>query len=352
MKLYYPENLYNKNYRGQLFPLLKPFIKKENFSDLQRQQLYGVSEEDYKLVDSSKDADVVVLPMAWNYYVNNKQLKEAYQFIREAAKDNKMVWSWNAGDYGVKIRDFNNLKVFRMSGYTSNLYQGHEGMPVFIQDRLQEYKQQDHVQIEYTHKPVVGFCGQANASIFNSYWEKLKIATKNLQSYLGLSAKEPQAILSSTRLRANLLSKLSKSNLITDQFILRQKYRAGVKTKAEKEKTTHEFYQNINDSQYVLCVRGAGNFSVRFYETLMMGRIPVYIHTDGYLPLANKIDWKKHVVWVDGKNLNQVDKILGNFHRKIDEDQLLDLCKKNRELWEKHLTLDGFFKSYYQMNLK
>ena len=77
MKLYYPENLYNKNYRGQLFPLLKPFIKKENFSDLQRQQLYGVSEEDYKLVDSSKDADVVVLPMAWNYYVNNKQLKEA-----------------------------------------------------------------------------------------------------------------------------------------------------------------------------------------------------------------------------------------------------------------------------------
>ncbi|MEO2059117.1 MAG: exostosin family protein [Mesonia sp.] len=346
MKLFYPQEHYNSTYRGLLFPLLKAFIKNKAFTDAQRLELYGVSEKDYDFVDQLTDADVVILPMAWNYYVATNQLDSAHVLIKAAAREQKIVWSWNAGDFGVKIPSYDHVKVFRMGGYVSRDQQGHEGMPVFISDRLSAYQLPDHFELDYTKKPIVGFCGQANASVFNAFLEQLKIIIKNLRSNVWLSAQEPQAVLSSTRLRAQLLAKLAASNLITDRFILRQQYRAGVKTKAEKQQTTDEFYQNIAQSAYVLCVRGAGNFSVRFYETLMMGRIPVYVHTDGFLPLSNQIDWRKHVVWVDEQDLHRLDEIVYTFHQRLDADRFKALLVSNRMLWHDLLTLD-FFKHIF-----
>ena len=346
MKLFYPQEHYNSTYRGLLFPLLKAFIKNKAFTDAQRLELYGVSEKDYDFVDQLTDADVVILPMAWNYYVATNQLDSAHALIKAAAREQKIVWSWNAGDFGVKIPSYDHVKVFRMGGYVSRDQQGHEGMPVFISDRLSAYQLPDHFELDYTKKPIVGFCGQANASVFNAFLEQLKIIIKNLRSYVWLSAQEPQAVSSSTRLRAQLLAKLAASNLITDRFILRQQYRAGVKTKVEKQQTTDEFYQNIAQSAYVLCVRGAGNFSVRFYETLMMGRIPVYVHTDGFLPLSNQIDWRKHVVWVDEQDLHRLDEIVYTFHQRLDADRFKALLVSNRMLWHDLLTLD-FFKHIF-----
>jgi len=96
-------------------------------------------------------------------------------------------------------------------------------------------------------------------------------------------------------------------------------------------------------SQYVLCVRGAGNFSVRLYETLAMGRIPVYVHTGGFLPLQDVIDWKQHMVWVEVDELDMLaDKVI-EFHEQLDADGLKALCKANRQLWETSLRLKGFF---------
>jgi len=175
MKLFYPQEHYNSIYRGLLFPLLKAFIKNKAFTDAQRFELYGISEKDYDFVDQLTDADVVILPMAWNYYVETKQLDSAHALIKAAAREQKIVWSWNAGDFGVKIPSYKNVKVFRMGGYVSRAQQGHEGMPVFISDRLSAYQLPNHFELDYTKKPIVGFCGQANGSLIHAYWEQSKI---------------------------------------------------------------------------------------------------------------------------------------------------------------------------------
>ena len=44
------------------------------------------------------------------------------------------------------------------------------------------------------------------------------------------------------------------------------------------------YVENLVASDYVLCARGAGNFSYRLYETLSCGRIPVFVDTDCVLP--------------------------------------------------------------------
>ena len=53
-----------------------------------------------------------------------------------------------------------------------------------------------------------------------------------------------------------------------------------------------EFIRNILSSDYTLCFRGSGNYSLRFYETLCLGRIPLFINTDCKLPFEDEINWR------------------------------------------------------------
>lgn len=346
MKIYYPSHHYDAAYRGYVFPLLKAFIKNAEFTDGQRKALYGVSESDFIFVDHIEDAEIAILPMSWNYYAETNQMYLAYSFIEEANPVGKPVWTINAGDFGVKLPYLRNSVVFRQGGYTINHQIGHTGFPSMINDYVTKHQLNDtFLHGNYNSRPVVGFCGQTNGSKRNALTEMLKQGVRNIKSRLGFSFWERQKIMSTSYLRAKMLNQLEANADIDCHFITRKQYRAGITKNKEAHETTAEFYNNILGSQYVLCVRGAGNFSVRFYETLMMGRIPLYVHTDGYLPLTDDIDWKSHVVWVDYKDRHRIADILIDFHNNLDQESLVALFKTNRKLWEEKLTLSGFFRA-------
>ncbi|MEO5991473.1 MAG: exostosin family protein [Ferruginibacter sp.] len=351
MKLYYPSHHYNSAYRGYVFPLLKAYIKGKGFTDAQRKALYGVSDADFSFVDSMADAQLVVLPMSWNYYALTKQMSMAYALIEEAKKADKLVWTFNAGDFGVKLPCFNNVVVFRQGGYASRNQAGHRGLPSIINDYVRkQHLANSFLNSNYSIKPIVGFCGQSNNSKQNALKEMMKQGVRNIKSTLGFSFWEPQKVLATSYLRGTLLKQLEDNTAIDSHFIKRKQYRAGITENKGTHNTTTEFYNNILESQYVLCVRGAGNFSVRFYETLMMGRIPLYIHTDGYLPLSDEIDWKAHVVWIDYKDRDRIAEILLDFHQQLDQESLIALFQENRKLWEEKLTLSGFFNLCHNLN--
>lgn len=315
--------------------------------DAQRIEMYGVSEKDFEFTEQVEDADLVILTMAWNYYVKTKQTDLAISFVKECGILGKKVIAFNADDFGVRMPYFDNLLVVRSSGYKSKFSTNEYSLPPFISDPLKKYFETAEVIIRpYQAKPVVGFCGQANASFPNSTKEILNTALRNLRFYLGLSVQEPQQLLSTSFLRASVLRRLGKATEITSNFILRKKYRAGVKADKDKHQTTLEFYDNLRDSDYVVCVRGAGNFSVRFYETLSMGRIPIFINTDCALPLEEEINWKKHVVWVEYRERHLVAEKLIEFHKGLSEQEFIDLQLANRKLWEEKLRLGGFFKHF------
>jgi hypothetical protein len=348
VKLYYPKSHYNKAHRGLLFPLLKPFIKGEGYTDAQRIATYSVSEKDFEFTNHLEEADLAILTMAWNYYVKTKQENLAIAFVKECAASNKKVIAFNAGDFGVRIPYFENLMILRPSGYKSKFKANEYALPSFIADPLKKYYQTDEVFVRpYLSKPVIGFCGQANISSLNVMKEIGSTVLRNLKCYLGISKNEPQQMLSTSYLRASILNTLQKSNVLNTNFIFRKKYRAGVTQDKDSHQTTLEFYDNLRDSDYVVCVRGAGNFSVRFYESLAMGRIPVFINTDSPLPLDNLIDWKKHVVWVDYKERAQVAQKVKGFHEALSKEDFIDLQLANRNLWQKKLTMEGFFKNFF-----
>ena len=353
MKLYYPKSHYSKAHRGLLFPLLKPFIKAAGYTDAQRLATYGISETDFEFTEDMEAANVALLTMAWNYYVITKQEKLAINFVKECAAANKKVLAFNAGDFGVCIPNFKNLIILRPSGYKSKFTPNEYALPAFIGDPLKKYFDTDTIiERPYQSNPVMGFCGQANPSRPNAIMEIGKTGLRNIKYILGLSKEQPQQLLATSFLRASVLRILKNSKEIEPNFIFRKKYRAGVTENKDSHQTTLEFYENLRDSDYGVCVRGAGNFSVRFYETLAMGRIPVFINTDSPLPLDNLIDWKKHVVWVDYKERAQVAQKVKEFHEALSKNDFIDLQLANRNLWQEKLTMGGFFKNFFDKTSK
>lgn len=235
-----------------------------------------------------------------------------------------------------------------MSGYRSKLDNQHQGIPVFIEDPLKKiYSNTKIVLSIYGKLPIVGFCGQTNSSRINALNEIFKVLFKNIKYYVGLSVNSPQKIQSTSFNRAMVLEIIKKSKKITTKFIERKGYRAGVVSEEARKVTELEFYNNMLESNYIVCIRGAGNFSVRLFETLAMGRIPVFINTDCILPLPNLINWKKHMVWIEFDELHKIEEKIKNFHESHNKSSFEALQRANRKLWEEKLTFNGFFKSIF-----
>ncbi|WAC01956.1 exostosin family protein [Lacinutrix neustonica] len=149
--------------------------------------------------------------------------------------------------------------------------------------------------------------------------------------------------------RAGYLSMLSKDNRLDTHFILRDKYRAGTTSTSGKQKSMDEFYENIFNNAYTFCSRGVGNFSVRFYETLAMGRIPVLLNTDCKLPLDSEIDWKNHCVIIKEAEVKTMPEKIVAFHERLSNEAFENLQLNNRKLWETKLMRHAYFIAIHEV---
>lgn len=333
MVIYYPKHLCDPSFRWHIFPLLKKL--NDNISPAA--QICSVS----KTID---EADLVIIPMSWNYYYNKKKIGQVLEFLKKHKNLEKEIISFITGDTGSKVPSYFNGRVLRASGNKAKLPVSHRGLPIFVEDPIKKFYQDDSVEHrKYYDKPVVGFCGQANHFKYAVINEYVKVFVKNIMSKLGFININPQKLMSTSYFRYKILKRLQEAKAIQSNFIIRDQYRAGIRTNKDAHKTTLEFYDNIMNSDYVVCMRGAGNFSNRFYETLAMGRIPVFINTDCLLPLDEIIDWKKHVVWIEYKDRHKIAEKIIEFHNQLDEVRLNALFESNRQLWQNKLTLLQYF---------
>ncbi len=348
IKLFTEPSHYSTSHRRELIDLLKPFIeKKAGYSAIQRQEEYGLLENDFIFSNCLEKSDLAVLPMSWNYYRVNGLIKNAIEFVKKANKHEKKVVSWVSGDFGVDVPDLPNLIVLRANGYQSKLPSNHFGMPAFFQDPLKKWYHQNEVPLrEWRPKPVIGFCGQAKGSLLQYVWATGRTGIRNLKYHSGISPLQAHSIFPPpVMLRAKTLALIEKDERLESNFIKRSKYRAGADSEEERKKTTLEFFDNMVNSDYVVCIRGGGNFSVRLYETLAMGRIPVFVNTDCTVPFSKKIQWRKHVVWIESSEIEQIGDQILTFHAQLNPVSFYALQKTNREFWLEKLTLGGFFKN-------
>jgi hypothetical protein len=289
--------------------------------------------------------------MSWNFYLKNKKVFLALELIESARKKGKKVVMHTTGDYGITI-PFDDVYVLRASGYKTKRRFREYILPVFFDDPLKTYFGANTIiPRKKNTKPTVGFCGQARTDFPKEFAKTGRIALKNLLSYCKLRYEDPQSLSSSTLLRSKVLGYLQNSNDIIANFIIRDKYRAGAQSEKDRRKTSLEFYQNILESDYTVCVRGGGNFSKRFYETLAMGRIPLFINTDCNLPFDDEINWRQYCLLVEYSEISSIEDRVINHFENLDGDGFVNLQERYRALWDNVLSFGPFHRIFAKKTL-
>ena len=121
---------------------------------------------------------------------------------------------------------------------------------------------------------------------------------------------------------------------------MRKKFAEGVRN--NNIDARHTFVKNIINNDYTFCMRGGGNYSLRLYETLCLGRIPLFINTDCVLPFEEEINWKELCLWVEEKDLDRIGEIIIDFHSSITSNQFIERQLYAREIWLNFLSKEGF----------
>lgn len=98
-----------------------------------------------------------------------------------------------------------------------------------------------------------------------------------------------------------------------------------------KSKIQKEFAKVIGQSLFVICPRGAGSSSLRLFEVMMAGRVPVII-SDNWVPIE-QIPWSEFSITVSENKLKDIDSIVRQYKPLGKE-----MAKKSREAWETYLS--------------
>ncbi len=337
MNIYIPNINFKKTNTKSVFILTRPFLNDDKWdNDVELKSKWKVS-SDFTYINSIELADVYFIPKPIQHYSKN----ELNRINADCKSLNIKAYGYIAGDFGEDFGYFENIIFFRMGGFKSQLSQNNKGFPVGLSDHFERIYQRKEIATRQKQElPEVGFCGHASKSFTKRCKENIKVVKENLKRFLQNPLRNDyEPLFPSAYYRAKLLQYLEDSPKIKTNFIYREHYRGGAVTLQQREQTTLEYYDNIKDSDYILCVRGAGNFSVRFYETLLMGRIPIFVNTDCLLPFEDKINWKAHVVWVEWKERDKIADIVADFHNNLTDDAFENLQRKNRKLWKETLSV-------------
>ncbi len=242
---------------------------------------------------SLQGCDFVFLPYKWDF--GNKI--RATNLVDESQKKGKTIISFFNDDYSGSLYEDRNITIFRTS-IEKNTPKEHKIMPAFCEVYDFEPLKKEDMSIS--------FCGAITHDV-----------------------------------RRISIKKIKENNNIHSDFIIRKGFWAPEKT---KEEARREFVQNVRDSVFVLCCRGAGNFSYRFYETLALGRIPVVTYMEKTkFPLADTLNLEEHCIFIDIRDIDNIEKKLSDFllHKNVK-----DVCVSNKKLYDEYFSPYGFIKNF------
>jgi len=96
----------------------------------------------------------------------------------------------------------------------------------------------------------------------------------------------------------------------------------------------NRFVENMSQSDYILCVRGVGNYSARFYMALNAGRIPLVVDTEKTFPFEDKI----HMLKVPVQALHNIGDFMIEHFESVTAKELAAMKQENREVYNQFLA--------------
>jgi len=220
--------------------------------------------------------------------------------------------------------------LWRTSAFRSKL-RAHERVATGdVPDLLDERGAEHPTVLPWRPTPTLGFIGHVTSG-----WKSLPYLRKGWQNFHGFT------------LRERVLRAFEGSHAVEPRFVRRGTNlgppMADIDIDADRRRKRAEYIESVFGCDYALCVRGAGNWSFRFFEALSAGRIPVLIDTDAPLPLDGEIDWAKHLCRVPIARLPDAPRILADFHRQLGPEGFAAMQAANRGVWSGKLSPGAFY---------
>jgi hypothetical protein len=273
-------------------------------------------------------ADIAVFPAGWS----ESRAAAAERFVgtaRAAGKPTAIFVS--SDDHETVVRD--GALVLQTSLFRSRRLPNEFAQPAWSKDFVPAHLGGRLPVRKKGRMPVVGFCGLAPRR-------------------RGLMARF-RAHAAHTSIRARALRLLREHEGVETNFVERERFYGGGITRgrldpATMQRVRSEYVQNMAESDYILCSRGAGNYSYRLYETLSCGRIPVFVDTDCVLPYDFVAPWREHCVWVDESEIESVGDRVATFHERLGDQNFEELQRACRHFWEEYLAPEGFFRHFHE----
>jgi hypothetical protein len=233
------------------------------------------------------------------YWGNSNNLNDLIKIIKESTPEKKYLIFFT-NDYSDEIEIPDNFIIYRTALYkTKKKYNEYVFPALYCNNLAYSLQYQLLEPVNKTNKPKICFSGNYGTYHLREVW----------------------------------VNELLKSDLLECDFINTYVFRGGGMEQLIK------YYKN---SEFCFCPRGTGNFSIRFYETLYYGRIPVLIDTDISLPFENVIEWNKYIII--GKSIDEIIIKIIDFWNNVD---IIKAQIESRKLYDAYFSQEKINDAIY-----
>jgi hypothetical protein len=192
-------------------------------------------------------------------------------------------------------------------------------------------------------KPVVGFCGWAG---FPTKMARARYLARNMLCDIEAVFGNAYARVHKKGLwfRRKAMRALELSPDVDTRFIVRTTFSGSTKTiSLDPAVAREEYLRNMEESDFVLAPKGEGNFSVRFYEALAMGRIPVLIDTECCLAFEGDVPYDEIIVRVPWQEADRVADYIRARWGEMSDESYARLQNRIRDIYHRYIRYDAFF---------
>ena len=297
-------------------------------------------------VDSIQDCDLAVYPH--KAFIPETLAFDAgvYSAARLAEAHGKPIIIDAASDSDVLL-DIPSANILRCGLYNSLKKPFETECPYWSNDRTK--RGLDALNISSKgEKPVVGFCGTTSSMGKLANLTKRSISsrlTKLVLSQGKLARRIDPRIVEgmSLQLRETAMQIITADSRVDTAFDVTNNHQSYyVKNELNKITLENLFIANTNKSDYVLCVRGSGNYSGRFYMALNAGRIPIVIDTDVVIPYEDRF----HLLKVPVNSLANLGEIISEHFASVSDAELQTMKRQNRQAYHQFLAPEKFLPQF------
>lgn len=300
----------------------------------------------FVFVDAPEDAEYFLYPHP--VLPGKDRTPFLHKAKRSANAHRKPLLVFAGGDLAYRMH-IDDVVLLKGSSYKYQLQPNEIIMPHWVEDLGTRYPPSIHKKSKH---PIVGFCGWVAPS---GIVARTSYLLKN--TALDLIALIPgmrHLIVRKKGLwwRKYSLDALKGASDIDTRFIERDTFSGSAKTiSLSPAQARTEYIQNLIESDLVLTPKGDANISLRFFEALSLGRIPVLIDTEVVLPLENVLPYNTCIIRVPYQDVDTLAPILSRFYGDLTEESFANMQRSAREVFHRYLRYDSFFNYLFQSSL-